>query len=166
MKYKLINSITKEEYLCEKVTIDGFDYYVSDKKIHFGYVWNTILEQIETMFKEKTFHNDLKGIIATSNPNIDIGQVVSEEDMFADEWCFSINGEKFSNNDNTCGDNFLSFKSGFNRSKGRYQFSKETMVSFGNYLLRMPNNELESKDLETHLINWEELQPKIVYYEP
>lgn len=30
-KYKLINNQTKEEYLCDKVTIDGFDYYVSDK---------------------------------------------------------------------------------------------------------------------------------------
>jgi len=30
MKYKLINAQTKEEHLCDKVTIDGFDYYVSD----------------------------------------------------------------------------------------------------------------------------------------
>lgn len=33
MKYKLINTITKEEHLCDKVTIDEFDYYVSDKVI-------------------------------------------------------------------------------------------------------------------------------------
>lgn len=30
MKSKLINTQTKEEHLCEKVTIDGFEYYVSD----------------------------------------------------------------------------------------------------------------------------------------
>jgi hypothetical protein len=31
MKYKLINSVTKIETICDKVTIDGFDYYVSDE---------------------------------------------------------------------------------------------------------------------------------------
>jgi hypothetical protein len=35
MKYKLINNKTKEEHLCEKVTIDGFDYYVSNEKINY-----------------------------------------------------------------------------------------------------------------------------------
>lgn len=30
--YKLINIKTKEEHLCDKVTIKGFDYYVSDEK--------------------------------------------------------------------------------------------------------------------------------------
>ena len=29
MKYKLINIKTKEETLCDKVTIDGFDYYLN-----------------------------------------------------------------------------------------------------------------------------------------
>ena len=32
MKYKLISKTTGEEHLCDKVTIDGFDYYVSDEK--------------------------------------------------------------------------------------------------------------------------------------
>lgn len=31
-KYKLINLNTKEEQLCDKVTIDGFEYYLSDEK--------------------------------------------------------------------------------------------------------------------------------------
>ena len=28
MKFKLINRQTNEEYICDKVTIDNFDYYV------------------------------------------------------------------------------------------------------------------------------------------
>ena len=32
MKYKLISKTTDEEHLCDKVTIDGFDYYVNDEK--------------------------------------------------------------------------------------------------------------------------------------
>jgi len=35
MKYRLINKQTGEEHLCDKVTIDGFDYYVSDDKINY-----------------------------------------------------------------------------------------------------------------------------------
>lgn len=35
MKYKLINSVTKIETICDKVTIDGFDYYVSDVKVNY-----------------------------------------------------------------------------------------------------------------------------------
>ena len=92
MKYKLVNNNTKEEALCDKVTIEGFDYYVSDEKIHFGYVWNTILEQIETMFKEKTFHDDLKGVIATNNPNTAIPKVVDEVnlDNLLGEWKYKL----------------------------------------------------------------------------
>jgi hypothetical protein len=28
MKYKLINSVSKIETICDKVTIDGFDHYL------------------------------------------------------------------------------------------------------------------------------------------
>jgi len=35
MKYKLINKQTGEEHLCNKVTIDGFNYYVSDEKVNY-----------------------------------------------------------------------------------------------------------------------------------
>lgn len=35
MKYKLINKTTGEEHLCDKVIIEGFDYYVSDEKINY-----------------------------------------------------------------------------------------------------------------------------------
>lgn len=36
MKYKLINNQTKEEHVCEKITIDIYDYYVSDDIINTG----------------------------------------------------------------------------------------------------------------------------------
>lgn len=34
-KYKLIDCVTKIETICDKVTIDGFDYYVSDEEINY-----------------------------------------------------------------------------------------------------------------------------------
>ena len=55
MKYKLINNITKEEHLCDKITIEGFDYYV-----------------------RKGF------VLVTNNPNIvDIPKVIDEIEYFA-----------------------------------------------------------------------------------
>ena len=174
MKYKLINSVTKIETICEKVTIDGFDYYVSDEKIHFGYVWNTILEQVETMFKEKTFHDDLKGIISTNNPNIDIPKVVDEVEKLALEYENSFtNGE---------GNADVDFKAGYNKSQETHPNSDEDMIKFGIWLhdtafatyqvdgeyIRMwhihyPDfTYVTSKEL---LQLWKEQQPKIVYYE-
>jgi len=37
-------------------------------------------------------------------------------DELADEWVFEINGDKWSNNDNTAGDNYGSFKAGFQKA--------------------------------------------------
>lgn len=34
MKYKLINTQTGEEHLCDKVTIDGMDYYVNNSRFN------------------------------------------------------------------------------------------------------------------------------------
>ena len=67
-KYKLINKTTGEEHICEKVVIDGWDYYVSDDKVQVGATIG--LEQIDTL-------NDIdlllqKKVIATNNPSIDI----------------------------------------------------------------------------------------------
>lgn len=35
MKYKLINFVSKKETICDKVTIDGFDYYVNGEEINY-----------------------------------------------------------------------------------------------------------------------------------
>lgn len=59
MKYKLINKTTGEEHICEKVVIDGWDYYVS-------YVYG-------------------KPTIATNNINHHIPKVVDETWIFFKE---------------------------------------------------------------------------------
>ena len=48
-EYKLINTKTNEEHLCEKVTIDGFDYYVSDDEAEIG-------ENV--LWIKQTYHGD------------------------------------------------------------------------------------------------------------
>ena len=80
-KYKLINTRTKEEHLCDKVTIDGFDYYVNDETPeHDNYI--TYKNQL---FIIKNGDNELfhlsKKVIATNNPNIDIPKITSKIDL-------------------------------------------------------------------------------------
>ena len=84
--YKLINLKTKEEHLCDKVTIDCFNYYVSDEEIKVGdwYTWNGNKNNAPSLCTD-TYNEssilDSQGftkfykVIATNNPNIDVPQV-------------------------------------------------------------------------------------------
>ena len=95
MKYKLINITTKKETLCDKVTVDGFDYYVNDDEfdssknyfIDFQDDRNSLhqigydldddgwIEQYDVKFFKK--------VIACNNPNIDVPQVVVDNSHFS-----------------------------------------------------------------------------------
>ena len=74
--YKLINKQTSEEHLCNKVTIDEFDYYVSNTAIGFKYGISKLNQIVEILVGyDATLY---KGIICTNNPNIDIPKVVDD----------------------------------------------------------------------------------------
>lgn len=177
MKYRLIDKTTGIETLCDKVTIDGFDYYVSDEKIHFGYVWNTILEQIETMFKEKTFHDDLKGVIATNNPNTGIPKVVDEVEELAHEYFAQerFNWEQENPNGLKSPQPLVEqynktftplYKAGYNKSQETHPFSEEDMIDFAEFYFREEFNATmqDYKSSKEILRLWKKQQPKIVYY--
>lgn len=93
-KYKLINSTTKEEHLCDKITIDGFDYYTTKfinkvntyineygkpivkykKDLNDDLIWESLNGKSSACDSKYEF----KTIIATNNPNINIPKVVDE----------------------------------------------------------------------------------------
>lgn len=187
-KYKLINLQTKEEHLCDKVTIDGFDYYVSNEKLKDGdWFYNTFNNNQPKIQQRKgnwkTCFNQHK-IIATNNPNIDIPQVVDEvEKICEEEWL------KHPNNDVLYGDSVEmknAYKAGvwdgYKKSQERYSFSEEDMLDFyewcdtseeaaifwrrnrvdpdmsGNHWKKIRENR------EKLLKLWKEQHPKIVYY--
>lgn len=81
MKYKLIHSQTKEEHLCDKVTIDEFDYYVSDIDVildsssPFVYTKKDGIYKFEVIDAILDISDYPKIVIATNNPNIDIPKV-------------------------------------------------------------------------------------------
>ena len=90
-KYKLINTKTKEEHLCDKVTIDGFDYYVSDetpkdkdKVLHkngtIGVLTTALAISIVEGTNEGSYVDECKKVIACNNPNIDIPKITSKNE--------------------------------------------------------------------------------------
>jgi hypothetical protein len=174
-KYKLINKQTGKEHLCERVVLDGWDYYVSDEKGQVGdivvekYVDGTIgLEQIDTL-------NDIdlllqKKVIATNNPNIDIPKVVDEVEMWIDETTSILKDEHTIKTSKMC------LKAGYNKSQQTHPNSDEDMIEFGNWLSKEYNisngigwwhshESIEDISTKELLQLWKEQKPKTLYYE-
>lgn len=70
-------------------------------------------------------------------------------DVLADEWVFETNGHKWSNNDNTAGDNYSSFKAGFQKALeilGDKKFSEEDVRNiFAKALENAPSTESHTR---------------------
>jgi len=78
----------------------------------------------KTQFWYNLYHNNV-GIGSTnkslqgyklSQENCDKIFGVIDVDKLAEEWVFEKNGHKWSNNDDSAGDNYASFKEGFNKA--------------------------------------------------
>jgi len=178
-KYKLINTETKEETLCDKVVIDGFDYYVSDEKsLSNNGDWYLGYPNYDTLFKwEMTGIHEgkqvwINKVIATNNPNINIPKVVDEVERLAYEHC-----DKVIPKDVTRSLHY-SFKCGYNKSQETHPFSEEDMIEFYRWLNK--NSWQDYNDIKQGLfVNsygvqkqdkellqlWKEQKPKTVYYE-
>src|SRR5574343_869369 len=88
MKYKLINSVSKIETICDKVTMDGFDYYVSDELQEKGdpIIHKTLKDKVMYAPDEigSTQEHWWK-VIATTNQNIDVPKVLDEVERLAEK---------------------------------------------------------------------------------
>ena len=180
--YKLKNIKTKEEHLCDKVIIDGFDYYVSDEKYAVGE--NCIGEDEGGLRIHKCviLNNCLaigcKKVIATNNPNIDVPKVVDEVDQYTMAKEYAIKTKSPNRESHRQG-----FVKGYNKSQETHPFSEEDMIEFAEWCqkpcledLRQPNvvyissgnfywykhKKYTPKEL---LQLWKERNPKKVYYE-
>jgi len=86
MMYKLINENTGKEYICDKVTIEGYDYYhiqengiYNDNGFNIFKSDNKILTNlVSSNIKVKTPGKYYK-VIATTNPNISVFNVVNDK---------------------------------------------------------------------------------------
>ena len=130
--YKLINTQTKEEHLCDKITIDGFDYYVSDEQATEGFYGYINFQDGDIKKIGKYFADDWKKVIATTNPKINVPKVVNRVEELAN----LEEAKEYSGVDplDPCGysgtDFNLGFISGHNKSQETHPFSEEDMIEF------------------------------------
>jgi hypothetical protein len=176
-KFKLINNKTKEEAICGKVTIDGFDYYVSDtyvKKLNPDDKYNTIVENPRRIVQYSKHIQDTTSIviIATNNPNFDIPKVVDEIEELKSKWYYTQEedrSEAFVFQYSGVIDDALEagIILGYDKAKETYKYTEEDLISFAYfYFIEEFNSTMQSsKSTEKLLSMWKEQQITTIFYE-
>jgi hypothetical protein len=179
MKYKLISKTTGEEHICDKVTVDGFDYYYIDELIPYnpngGTNGNFIClaeiksnkdygvklgdkQYISPFVKNVGQCGGCRKLIATNNSNMDLPKVVDEVEELAEKtW-----GKSLATKGHRIG-----FIEGYNKSQETHPFSEEDLISFAHFYFKEEFNSTmqDCKSSEEIFQLWNEQQPKIIYYE-
>ena len=176
-KYKLINTKTKEEHLCNKITIGGFDYYVSDEEIKVGdwYTWDGNKNNAPSLCTD-TYNEssilDSQGftkfykVVATTNPNIDIPQILEEPNETLIHQIAADLGYRMLPDDLEEG-----IKAGYKESQETHPFNEDDVEFFVKKALEDAKKSVcWSDEYYKHLTKellqlWKEQQHKIVYYE-
>lgn len=175
-KYKLINITTKEEHFCDKITIDGFDYYMSNEKANKINQWVLDTDNFPDCIVYKTdeefFRIGKEEFLctATNNPNIDIAKVVDEVEALA--WHSTnkkypdVNDENSSQEElNIWNSYWEGFQTGHNKSKETHPNSDEDTIGFAVWRSTTNTKEFHNcKNVQEQFQLWKEQQPKIVYY--
>ena len=186
MKYKLINKTTGEEHICEKVVIDGWDYYVSnelpqknnkilcDERNHITENPKYKIRTCKSIVNDwiMTFEIDGQGenpnwtkkVIATNNPSIDIPKVVDEVDVLG-KTMVNLCLEKIKD----LTKRFFwkaGFKSGYNKSQETHPFSEEDVKEIFKIAQMQKNyGDYKPYTFEETIQLWKEQRPKTLYYE-
>ena len=163
-KYKLINLSTNEETICDEVTIDGFQYYVSDgEPFAFAYIKhknevikvNRIGETSGAVYHDKGFNysHECQKVVATNNSNIDIPMVIDPVQVFAET---------------QVPDGFRTiWKSGYNKSQKTHPFSEEDLIDFAEFCHCSSWDKYDTGFYSTKelLQFWKEKNPMTLYYQ-
>ena len=146
MKYQLISKQTGEQTLCDKVTIDGFDYYVSDEEIKsWDFVgFPSLLHWTPIQYVGGDLTGYEKKIIATNNQSLDIPKVVDEVYIMSKS-LYPSSPQKAKH-----------FIAGHTKSQKTHPFSEEDADAYADAV--MGGCLLRAKE-------WREQRPKKVYYE-
>ena len=166
MNYKLINKLTGEEHICQKMVVDGWDYYVSDEKPIPCNPANVCMAHI-TKLCDKCGKYQGRKVIATNNPNIDIPKVVDEVEELAEKFI----GCKYEDVEDIIDQiGYDSFKRGYNKSQETHPFSEEDMINLIEWMQK-PAVQIGIIDSDTILTDkqilqlWREQKHKALYYE-
>lgn len=177
MKYLLKQNKKDKGILCDKVTIDGFDYYVSDMNSKRGWFY---CYRTKSLFKDEGIdinccNADVK-VIATNNQSLDIPKVVDEVERLAENhW---RNQYIMALDEYTKPYIIEDFKIGYNKSQEMFPFTEEDMIEFAEWCQNQYFYSTVEKKWSTEfkiydgvlyttkelLKIWKEQQLKIVYY--
>lgn len=150
MKYLIKNITSGEETICEKVVVDGFEYYI--KSTESG---NCI---------------ELKKI-ATNNSSLDLPMVVDEVGELAINDTNDCPYYQSPNSDNGYYDHVEGFRSGYQKAKETFEYTKDDMVEFGlfcveyNKLLAKENWSILEGVSEQLLKQWQQQRIKTILVE-
>ena len=179
-KYKLVNITTKEETICDRVIIEGFDYYVSDEisigtisigkrttsgKYEIGILSNKDGGYVVPNSGDGFYSSDIKKVIATNNPNIDIPKVVNEVENIIKNAFYDENGD-FKRSTIGADDWVNGLKLGYNKVKETYKFTEQDMIDFGKHCItQFMLFQNKDNDYSQRLLpEWKPQQPITIYY--
>lgn len=192
-EYKLINKTTREETICTKVVVDGFDYYepiVKTKPSLNDYYIVALydVEMNETIVFEKVksineiwINNEsvetsrhiknCRKILATNNPSIDIGQVIDEDSI---DFSLEIQGyfedDTFNRTKPVNEIRIIDYNNGlvegYNIHAQTHKLSDDEVLEFVKFVNKKDyENGYGLIDREKLLQLFKEQLPKIIYYE-
>lgn len=182
-KYKLINKTTNEEHLCEKIAVDGFDYYVSDnikgeKGLNYNFGLNKLDELPMYYSKQSTEWNFCRKVIATNNPRIFLPRVIEQFDI--EGMALEYSSKK--GNPNPEGytklqtEKLHGFIDGYNASQASHPFTESDMIEYANWIADTKKHGYSKQLYEAMLVNkvnttkelleiFKTQQVKTIYYE-
>lgn len=164
MKYKLINQTTGDQHFCDKITLDGFDYYVNKEEIIHGDHFITDDNRIEVSAIDWNAREWHKKVIATNNCNANIPQILKEVDILAFKYYQETKKQYYSNGQKTqlpksnkefqaMSDGFID---GYNKAIETHPFTAEDADAYVDAV--MGGCLLRAKE-------WKEQQPITIYYQ-
>ena len=137
MKYKIINTKTNESHICEKVTINGYDYYVSESDIEIGDYFEVNGELFKCLTSKEAddlaVTNCYPKVIATNNPdiNLDLPQLVDKVEELAEKHWKS---QYLMAMDESIKPYVIQdFKAGYKESQETYPFRIDDMIEFAEW---------------------------------
>lgn len=164
MKYLLKKDEQDKGVLCDKVTIDGFDYYELNTTVNSGDFVINDLQLLQVNQSTCVFYD--KKVMATSNPNIDLPKVVDESISMQLAYKHTEN-LRLTNNERT--QRWFGYIEGYNKSQSTHQYSEQNMLdliqSLKDYTAES-NNILGHDEREpVEFLNiFKDNQPKVIYY--
>lgn len=178
--YKLINQTSKQEFICEKIEIDGYEYYAYSEKSAF--VKGAMFITIDNIIHSNYGYNYLdRVIIATNNPSLDIPQIVDEVEEMAmiilkDKWShlftFGYPKKPYPTNFEEYLKNTIK---GYNKAKEQYTNTKQDMIEFAEWIKQNATTDqhfkqnwmtIDKRNLTTEQVLelFEKSRPKTIYF--